>query len=99
MSTVLETAGKLIGRKLSSFFGKRVSYCYFMLDAKSTQTRHELDHITKLCESQQYKSVIEKVYKYDEVVDMWNTSIAGRTKGKLVIAINNLDHNTNTSTQ
>jgi len=91
VQTALSVVGTVISRKLFSWFGKKIAYSYITLDAKSEKTRVELEDVSRLVEAGKLKPIIHETYKYEDVVSMWNESMKGRARGKLVIAINDLD--------
>jgi len=82
--TAASVGGAVVGRKLASWFGSP-SYQYFMLDAASDKTRHELDHTTKLIDEGKVKVTIQKTYELKDVVSMWEESAGGRVRGKLTM--------------
>jgi NADPH:quinone reductase-like Zn-dependent oxidoreductase len=87
VSTKLSIAGKVIWRKAKSMIGSGPSYQLFLVDAYSDKARHELDQISSFIEQQKLKPVIQKVYPLNDVVPMWEESMKGRVRGKLVIEI------------
>jgi NADPH:quinone reductase-like Zn-dependent oxidoreductase len=86
VSTIFNIASKLVYRKAKSYINGP-AYYFFMLDCYSDKSRRELDHITQLIQEGKVKPTIEKVYSLNEVANMWEQSMKGRTVGKLVIEI------------
>lgn len=87
LKTAASVGAAVVGRKLASFVGSP-SYQYFMLDANSDKTRHELDHITKFIEEGKVKPNIQQTYEFKDVIGMWQESAGGRVRGKLTMHFN-----------
>jgi len=84
MKETIAFGGTYLARKVKSLFGAGPQYTWLLTDACRPD---QLDKLREAVVEGKLKTNLDKVFELEQVGDMYENSVQGRTRGKCVLRV------------